>query len=75
MALKEIKESVRAFRAEHLDYRLLSVELIYDNGDTGVQATWRRKLKSTGYLVAVRNHGIFSHEEKNDFFEWFRGLK
>lgn len=76
MALKDIKESVRAFRAEYLDYRLHRVDLTpLDSGETAVAIDWLFKHRGGPPTLLRREHGSISPEEKAAFYEWVRGLR
>ncbi len=73
MALKDIKESDRAFRAEHLRYRLERVDLKpQDNGETKVKAWYEFKPRSGRPTAYGRELGTFTPDEKAAFFEWVR---
>jgi hypothetical protein len=75
MALKDIKESVRAFRAENPHHKLRSIATrLQLGGGNKVIFTWRCRPQRGRPHVVVLEHGTYSLEEKAAFYEWVRGL-
>jgi hypothetical protein len=76
MALKDIKESVRAFRAANPHHKLRSIaSRLQLGGGAVVIFTWRCRPQRGRPHVVVQEHGSISPEEKAAFYEWVRGLR
>lgn len=75
MALKDIKESVRAFRAANLRHKIVSMQTRPQaDGSIRMFITWRCPPFRGRPHVIVEDHGTYTLDEKGSLYEWFRGL-